>query len=177
MTKSALATYRMSLEAKRNELAPKLRNRQTIAVETLPDIMDQTKAEDERNLAVEEMNLATQQYALVAEALERIDKGTYGVCMTCEEEISLRRLNAVPWTPHCVMCGERAEKDSVRSQRVSSGRPQPVINTTAKWPLTKPVVASVGEISLFERIELARKHVGLYPAQIHEMQMKDKREA
>ena len=39
-------------------------------------------------------------------ALERIEEGSYGTCLNCEEEISTKRLNAVPWTSLCIDCQE-----------------------------------------------------------------------
>jgi DnaK suppressor protein len=39
-------------------------------------------------------------------ALHRIDAGTYGVCMECEEPISPKRLDALPWAKYCVPCQE-----------------------------------------------------------------------
>jgi len=38
------------------------------------------------------------------EALFRIDKGTYGLCISCNREISRERLEAVPQTELCVDC-------------------------------------------------------------------------
>ena len=32
--------------------------------------------------------------------------GTYGLCVGCEKEISLKRLQAVPWAARCVHCQE-----------------------------------------------------------------------
>jgi len=43
----------------------------------------------------------------ISGALHRIDGGTYGVCMECEEPISSKRLDAVPWARYCVSCQER----------------------------------------------------------------------
>jgi DnaK suppressor protein len=43
----------------------------------------------------------------IADALERIEHGTYGVCLECEEPISAKRLEAVPWARYCVTCQER----------------------------------------------------------------------
>ncbi|MBW7905913.1 MAG: TraR/DksA C4-type zinc finger protein [Phycisphaerae bacterium] len=37
----------------------------------------------------------------IVEALERIDKGTYGVCLATGQPISKARLNATPWTKYC----------------------------------------------------------------------------
>jgi len=42
----------------------------------------------------------------IADALHRIGNETYGVCMDCEEPISPKRLDAVPWARYCVACQE-----------------------------------------------------------------------
>jgi len=42
----------------------------------------------------------------IAGALHRMDHDTYGVCMECEEPISTKRLDAVPWAKYCVTCQE-----------------------------------------------------------------------
>src|SRR6201998_826935 len=42
----------------------------------------------------------------ISDALHRIDNDTYGVCPECEEPISTKRLDAVPWARFCVTCQE-----------------------------------------------------------------------
>lgn len=42
----------------------------------------------------------------VEEALLRVKEGTYGVCQECEEPISPKRLQALPWAKFCVRCQE-----------------------------------------------------------------------
>lgn len=37
-------------------------------------------------------------------ALDRIEKGTYGACRSCEQEIEPRRLEAEPCAEHCMDC-------------------------------------------------------------------------
>ncbi|SDB52099.1 transcriptional regulator, TraR/DksA family [Desulfonatronum thiosulfatophilum] len=37
-------------------------------------------------------------------ALQRIGAGTYGLCLECGEEISEKRLLAIPWTATCIEC-------------------------------------------------------------------------
>jgi len=39
-------------------------------------------------------------------ALERIERGTYGICSKCEEEIAPKRLEILPYTTLCVSCAE-----------------------------------------------------------------------
>lgn len=34
---------------------------------------------------------------LIEEALQRMDEGTYGLCVSCGEPIPLNRLRAIPW--------------------------------------------------------------------------------
>jgi DnaK suppressor protein len=43
----------------------------------------------------------------IGDALHRLDHGSYGTCMECEEPISVKRLDAVPWARYCVKCQER----------------------------------------------------------------------
>jgi RNA polymerase-binding transcription factor len=47
---------------------------------------------------------------LVNEALGRVEKGTFGYCISCENEIQQKRLEAVPWTRHCISCQEMQEQ-------------------------------------------------------------------
>ena len=42
----------------------------------------------------------------VEEALLRVREGVYGICQECEEPISPKRLQALPWAKFCVRCQE-----------------------------------------------------------------------
>src|SRR5690348_7346395 len=42
----------------------------------------------------------------IGDALRRMDHDHYGVCLECEEPISAKRLEAVPWARYCVTCQE-----------------------------------------------------------------------
>jgi DnaK suppressor protein len=55
------------------------------------------------------LHLNTLDYAqlrLIEEALDRLDSGDYGICLSCEDPIPPKRLNAVPWARYCVTCQE-----------------------------------------------------------------------
>ena len=45
----------------------------------------------------------------VLAALRRIDDGTFGQCLECGGAIPKTRLNALPFTPHCVRCERQIE--------------------------------------------------------------------
>ena len=42
-------------------------------------------------------------------ALERIERGSFGVCEDCEEKINIKRLMAKPEATLCISCAEIAE--------------------------------------------------------------------
>jgi len=46
----------------------------------------------------------------INEALKRIEDSTYGICRTCEKEISKNRLEAVPHATQCITCKNSEEK-------------------------------------------------------------------
>lgn len=48
---------------------------------------------------------------LVNEAIARINSGTFGVCVECGEPISKPRLQAIPYTRHCIQCARKLEGD------------------------------------------------------------------
>lgn len=50
---------------------------------------------------------AVHELGLIDLALERLDRGTYGVCVSCGTEIPAGRIEARPFAEHCVPCAER----------------------------------------------------------------------
>jgi RNA polymerase-binding transcription factor DksA len=46
--------------------------------------------------------------AQVTDALQRIERGTFGNCIACGREIAKERLDALPYTPHCVEDARKA---------------------------------------------------------------------
>ena len=46
----------------------------------------------------------------VEDALRRVGTKEYGVCQGCGEEISAKRLAAVPWARFCVTCQDLASR-------------------------------------------------------------------
>ncbi|MGZ4691016.1 MAG: TraR/DksA C4-type zinc finger protein, partial [Acidimicrobiia bacterium] len=68
----------------------------TISVERERDLMLSANARQ----AVEEID----------RALERMDNGTYGVCVPAGRRIAVARLEAIPWAEFCVDCKQRVER-------------------------------------------------------------------
>jgi DnaK suppressor protein len=110
MTKTELNKYKQILEAKMAELSQAVREREGIAIEKTPDAIDEVQHAAERELAIRNLDRETQLLRNVRAALQRIADGSYGICLRCDEEISPKRLNAVPWTPYCITCQEHIDK-------------------------------------------------------------------
>lgn len=47
--------------------------------------------------------------AQVCEALDRLEDGTYGVCVSCRDSIDPARLKALPYVTLCLRCQQRLE--------------------------------------------------------------------
>jgi DnaK suppressor protein len=109
MTNIELNKYRNALEAKQAELVRLVRNRDGIAIEKSPDAFDEVQLAAERELAIRTLDRESILLRSVRSALSRIDDGSF-VCLHCEEDISAKRLAAVPWTAFCIKCQESADR-------------------------------------------------------------------
>ena len=58
----------------------------------------------------------------IEEALRRLDEGTFGYCFECGEEISERRLRALPFAVRCKDCEEAREVAQQRERLMSQRR-------------------------------------------------------
>jgi DnaK suppressor protein len=98
------------LESLRAELARELRQRSGIEVEQNADPMDQVLSLIDREFRLAYLQRSAERYRAITKALARIEDGAYGVCLDCEEKISPKRLQAIPWAAYCVSCQERLER-------------------------------------------------------------------
>jgi DnaK suppressor protein len=110
MTKSELSKYKHVLEAEQAELLHLVRNREGIAIEKSPDAFDEVQHATERELAIRNLDRESNLLRNVRGALRRIEDGSFGVCLHCEEDIGLKRLAAVPWAAFCIQCQEIADR-------------------------------------------------------------------
>jgi DnaK suppressor protein len=110
MTKSQLSKYKNVLEAEQAELLHLVRNREGIAIEKSPDAFDEVQHATERELAIRNLDRESNLLRNVRAGLRRIEDGSFGVCLHCEEDISPKRLAAVPWAAFCIQCQEIADR-------------------------------------------------------------------
>ena len=107
-----VSTYRDSLLAKRAELEQTagLRPLQTSMEHNngrQGDMADQASGNNEVHIQLRLKQTDAKILQAIDEALARIEKGSYGICRDCGEEIAPARLNAIPWTRVCITCKEK----------------------------------------------------------------------
>ncbi len=76
----------------------------------LPDPWDDVQLQEEREVSFATRDLLVERANRLADALERLEKGTYGMCEECGEPIAPARLQAMPEVSTCVRCQDRLER-------------------------------------------------------------------
>ncbi len=89
-----------------------IRNRDEIVVENAPDTIDRVQRNSDRELAVRQIQFDFDRLQSIRVALQRVDDGTYGICLRCDAAMGRKRLNVVPWALYCVKCQEIADRQS-----------------------------------------------------------------
>jgi DnaK suppressor protein len=113
MDKKKLDIFKKRLEDRQNELRHTV-NRTTqdgreADLESAQDIADRAAQSYNKEFLFHQSNNERQLLQMVESALSRIHEGTFGQCISCGEEINPKRLEAVPWTRHCIECQEKLE--------------------------------------------------------------------
>src|ERR1700741_95852 len=71
------------------------------------DMADQASGNNEVHIHLKLKQTDAKILQAIDEALQRIEKGTFGICRDCGEPIAEARLNAIPWTRVCITCKEK----------------------------------------------------------------------
>ncbi len=105
-----LSTYRNTLEKKAEEVRRSMsaqKAAQVVARLDCPsDEGDLSQQHHEEWIFLNRNTIDIKLLREISDALLRIEHGNYGVCLECEEPISVKRLEAVPWARYCVACQE-----------------------------------------------------------------------
>jgi DnaK suppressor protein len=67
------------------------------------------------DLNVAEINRDVAELRAVQHALDRVKRGTYGICAGCGEPINPQRLKALPHAVLCVECQARGERQQLET--------------------------------------------------------------
>lgn len=119
MDKKKLETFKKKLETRQQELRRTVvRNEQdgrTADEDSAQDIADRAASSYTKEFLFSQSNNDRQLLQMVENALSRIREGTFGECVSCGKEINAKRLEAVPWTRHCIECQEKLEKGELET--------------------------------------------------------------
>lgn len=80
------------------------------------DAGDDTLSSMAETLKASLHNHEYEEYKMILKALEQTEKGGYGICVDCNENISSKRLTSYPNAARCVMCQEAYEDNQLNNR-------------------------------------------------------------
>ena len=111
MSKLNLKKIKEKLLNERELLIEKLKgNDLSIDDSETPDPVDLAVRNYSKNVMLAVSENESRQLLLIDEALQRIEDEEYGLCQNCEQAITPKRLEAIPWARYCLNCQELVEK-------------------------------------------------------------------
>src|SRR5437588_8810599 len=114
MDKKKLEAFKKRLEDRQKDLRRMVsrteQDGRTVDEDATQDIADRAASSYNKEFLFHQSNNDRQLLQMVEAALERIRQGTFGECISCGKEINAKRLEAVPWTRHCIECQEKLEQ-------------------------------------------------------------------
>ncbi|HET7209045.1 MAG TPA: TraR/DksA family transcriptional regulator [Terriglobales bacterium] len=114
MDKKKLDQFKKRLETRQQELRRTVsrteQDGRSADEDTAQDIADRAASSYNKEFLFHQSNNDRQLLQMVEKALERIRQGSFGECISCGKEINPKRLEAVPWTRHCIECQEKLEQ-------------------------------------------------------------------
>jgi len=116
LNKKEIEGYKKRLIARRNEIVRKLsefRNEsKEVETDIAQDVADKAESSYTKEFLLSLSDAEREQLFQIDAALKRIERKEFGRCQMCQKEISKKRLNALPWTPYCIECQEKAESET-----------------------------------------------------------------
>jgi len=114
MDKKKIEYFKKRLETRLHDLSRAVSRTQqdgrTADEDSAQDIADRAASSYTKEFLFSQSNNDRQLLQMVESALSRIREGSFGECISCGKEINPKRLEAVPWTRHCIECQEKLEK-------------------------------------------------------------------
>ena len=91
------------------QLGQSLNDEQQRRLESAMDSGDQALLDLEREMGISLQEMRKKERQLIDDALTSLNEGSYGMCGDCGEEISEKRLEALPFATLCVACQSKRE--------------------------------------------------------------------
>ena len=114
MDKRTLNSFKSLLQEKKDlildEVSKTMGKGLKVAKEDMSDVMDRSTIETDRNFLLKLRDRERKLLKKINDALQRIENGSFGICLMCGDEINAARLKARPMTTLCIACKEEQEK-------------------------------------------------------------------
>jgi DnaK suppressor protein len=114
MDKKTVKTYRDRLLARRESLFSQVTEAELSSrerdLEATQDPADMAANAYTKELLISMSANDRMLLQLIDEALQRVEKGEYGECVNCGEQVQTKRLDAVPWARYCLKCQDLQER-------------------------------------------------------------------
>src|SRR4249920_2841886 len=114
MDKKKLDYFKKRLELRQQELRRMVsrteQDGRMVDEDSAQDIADRAASSYTKEFLFHQSNNDRQLLQMVEGALARLREGEFGECIACGKEINAKRLEAVPWTRHCIECQEKLEQ-------------------------------------------------------------------
>jgi len=104
-----LAKREALIQEIKQQLGQSVSEEQQRRLEAAMDSGDQALVDLEREMGISLQEMRNRERQLIDAALDSVDEGTYGMCADCGEEISEKRLHALPFARLCVDCQSKRE--------------------------------------------------------------------
>lgn len=118
--KKDLKKIEATLLARKKELEEELINLHNEKIDDgqVQDPGDQALSALLENLKSSLQDNEINEYRMILAALEQIEKGSYGLCIDCQQEIPEKRLESYPNAARCVVCQETTEEHFTKNNRM-----------------------------------------------------------
>ena len=125
LTKAQLKVFRQLLITERVKFAEELRTIARTASKSPRDasgdlsaytvhLADMAADTYERELSTSFASSEQKVLYQIDDALKRLDDAAFGLCLSCNKPITMRRLKAVPYASQCIKCQRAKEQTSKR---------------------------------------------------------------
>ena len=120
MNSEQLNYFRKKLQKTRKELlskAEKMKGEELSQPEYVMDMADLAAYEADRNYLLRLRDRERKLIYKIDRVLDKIEKGDFGICIACGDDIDFKRLEARPMTDFCIECKTKQEKEEKKQAK------------------------------------------------------------
>jgi DnaK suppressor protein len=121
MTQEQTIRFKRSIENRRRDLVSEINSQTRLIVidDHEHDPIDQVNSMHMREETATHLGRRSRVLAEIERSLQAISDGSYGICIDCEEPITLKRLEIIPWAARCIRCQELLERREAEHRKAA----------------------------------------------------------